>query len=81
MKRLLFPLISAITFSTAVHAEISDELNKKCSEARDTFKVLNKEYLHEEDMKRQLEFFFTKNLMEIFPENKLSTNQKQGTLI
>ena len=35
MKRLLFPLISALTLSTAVHAGISDELHKKCSDARD----------------------------------------------
>ena len=35
MKRLLLPLISALTLSTAVHAEISDELHKKCLEARD----------------------------------------------
>ena len=35
MKRLLFPLISALTLSTAVHAGISDELHKKCLEARD----------------------------------------------
>ena len=35
MKRLLFPLISALTSSTSVHAGISDELHKKCSDARD----------------------------------------------
>ena len=35
MKRLLFPLISALTLSTSVHAGISDELHKKCSDARD----------------------------------------------
>ena len=35
MKRLLFPLISALTLSTYVYAGISDELHKKCSEARD----------------------------------------------
>ena len=35
MKRLLFPLISALTLSTSVYAEISDELHKKCSDARD----------------------------------------------
>ena len=35
MKRLLFPLISALTLSTIVHAGISDELHKKCLEARD----------------------------------------------
>tara|TARA_B100002051_G_C16249854_1_gene399073 strand:+ start:219 stop:407 length:189 start_codon:yes stop_codon:yes gene_type:complete len=35
MKRLLFPHISALTLSTSVHAGISDELQKKCSEVRD----------------------------------------------
>ena len=35
MKRLLFPLISELTFSTAVHAGISDELHEKCLDARD----------------------------------------------
>ena len=35
MKRLLFPLISALTLSTSVHTEISDELHKKCSDAQD----------------------------------------------
>ena len=33
---------------------------------RDTFKVPNKEYLNEGDMRRQLEFFFPENLKEIF---------------
>ena len=35
MKRLLFPLISALTLSTAVNAGISDELHEKCLDARD----------------------------------------------
>ena len=35
MKRLLLPLLAAIALPTAVHAEISDELHKKCLEARD----------------------------------------------
>ena len=48
---------------------------------RDTFKVPNKEYLYEGDMRRQLEFFFPENLKEIFPENELSKNQKKGTSI
>ena len=48
---------------------------------RDTFKVPNKEYLYEEDMRRQLEFFFPKDLKEIFPENELYPNQKKGTSI
>ena len=48
---------------------------------RDTFKVPNKEYLYEGDMRRQLKFFFPENLKEIFPENELSPNQKKGTSI
>ena len=48
---------------------------------RDTFKVPNKEYLYEGDMRRQLEFFFPENLKEISPENELSPNQKKGTSI
>ena len=48
---------------------------------RDTFKVPNKEYLYEGDMRRQLEFFFPENIKEIFPENELSPNQKKGTSI
>ena len=48
---------------------------------RDTFKVPNKEYLYEGDIRRQLEFFFPENLKEIFPENELYPNQKKGTSI
>ena len=48
---------------------------------RDTFKVPNKEYLYEGDMRRQLEFFFPKDLKEIFPENELSPFQNKGTSI
>ena len=48
---------------------------------RDTFKVPNKEYLYEGDMRRQLEFFFPENLKEIFPENDYSPKQKKGTSI
>ena len=48
---------------------------------RDTFKVPNKEYLHEGNMRRQLEFFFPENLKEIFPENELSPNKRRGTSI
>ena len=48
---------------------------------RDTFKVPNKDYLYEGDLRRQLEFFFPENLKEIFPENELSPNQKKGTSI
>ena len=35
MKRMPFPLISALTLSTSVNAEVSDEMHKKCSEAQD----------------------------------------------
>ena len=35
MKRLLLPLLAALALPTAVNAEISDELHKKCSDARD----------------------------------------------
>ena len=35
MKRILFLLISALTLSTSVNAEVSDEMHKKCLEARD----------------------------------------------
>ena len=48
---------------------------------RDTFKVPNKEYLYEGDMRRPWEFFFSEDLKEIFPKNELSPNQKKGTLI
>ena len=33
---------------------------------RDTFKVPNKKYLYEGDLKRQLEFFFPENIKKIF---------------
>ena len=48
---------------------------------RDTFKVPNKKYLYEGDMRRQLEFFFPENLKEIIPESELSPNRKKGTSI
>ena len=35
MKRMLFALISALTLSTSVNAEVSYEIHKKCLEARD----------------------------------------------
>ena len=35
MKRLLLPLLASLALPTAVSAEISDELHKKCLEARD----------------------------------------------
>ena len=51
MKRLLFPLISELTFSTAVHAGISDELHEKCLDARDYAVCLNtnKKFSREKD--------------------------------
>ena len=51
MKRLLFPIISALTLSTAVYAVISDELHKKCLEARDYAGCVNtnKKFLREKD--------------------------------
>ena len=48
---------------------------------RDTFKVPNKEYLYEGDIRSPLEFFFPKNIKQIFPENDYSPNQKEGTSI
>ena len=48
---------------------------------RDTFKVPNKDYLYEGDLKRQLEFFFPENIKQIFPENGYSPNQGKGTSI
>ena len=48
---------------------------------RDTFKVPNKDYLYEDDLRRQLEFFFPENKEQIFPENDHSPNQKEGTSI
>ena len=35
MKRLLLPLIAALALPTAINAKISDELHKKCLDARD----------------------------------------------
>ena len=51
MKRVLFPLISALNLSTAVYAEISDELHKKCLEARDYAGCVNtnKNLSHKKD--------------------------------
>ena len=51
MKRVLFPLISALTLSTAVNAGISDELHKKCLEARDYAGCVttNKNLSHKKD--------------------------------
>ena len=51
MKRLLLHLISALTLSTSVHAGISDELHKKCSDARDYAGCVNtnKNLSHKKD--------------------------------
>ena len=189
MKRMLFPLISALTLSTSVNAEVSDEIHKKCLEARDyagcvrtnkklshkkdkeisgigirlflnsdtaeltiqsvindspaasadiqpndviikidgkstkgmglteavslikgpidkpiklvllrvnesgkkekinvrlvrdTFKVPNKDFIYEGELRRQLEFFFPDNLKQIFPENNFSPRLEEGTSI
>ncbi len=35
MKRKLLQLISALTLSTSANAEVSDEMHKKCLNARD----------------------------------------------
>ena len=53
MKRVLFPLISALTLSAAVHAGISNELHKKCLEARDYAGCVttNKKLFHKKDKK------------------------------
>jgi carboxyl-terminal processing protease len=51
MKKMLFPLISALTLSTAVNAEVSDEMHKKCLEARDYAGCVktNKKLSHKKD--------------------------------
>ncbi len=48
---------------------------------RDTFKVPNKDFIYEGDLRRQLEFFFPENIKQIFPENDYSPNQRKGTSI
>ena len=51
MKRLLLPLLAAISLPTAVNAGISDELHKKCLEARDYAGCVttNKNLSHKKD--------------------------------
>ncbi len=51
MKRILFLLISALTLSTSVNAEVSDEMHKKCLEARDYEGCVktNKKLSHKKD--------------------------------
>ena len=48
---------------------------------RDTFKVPNKDFIYEGDLRRQLEFFFPDNLKQIFPENNFSPRLEEGTSI
>jgi len=48
---------------------------------RDTFKVTNKDFIYEGDLRRQLEFFFPENIKQIFPENDYSPSQRKGTSI
>ena len=51
MKRMLFALISALTLSTSVNAEVSYEIHKKCLEARDYAGCVktNKKLSHKKD--------------------------------
>ena len=51
MKRLLLPLLAALYLPTAVNAGISDELHKKCLEARDYAGCVktNKKLSHKKD--------------------------------
>ena len=51
MKRMLFPLISVLSLSTSVNAEVSDEMHKKCLEARDYAGCVktNKKLSHKKD--------------------------------
>tara|TARA_A100000164_G_C21457383_1_gene562906 strand:+ start:354 stop:548 length:195 start_codon:yes stop_codon:yes gene_type:complete len=48
---------------------------------KDTFKVSTKDYLHEGNLRRQLEFFFPENIKKIFPENDSTSKLKKGTSI
>ena len=51
MKRLLLPLLSALALPDAVNADLSDELHKKCLEARDYAGCVktNKTLFHKKD--------------------------------
>ena len=69
MKRMLFALISALTLSTSVNAEVSYEIHKKCLEARDYAGCVttNKNLSHKKDKEiSENAFFFGKLLAEIF---------------
>ena len=48
---------------------------------RDIFSITNKEYLHEDELIRQLEFFLPENIKQILPENNFSPRLKEGTSI
>ena len=48
---------------------------------RDTFKVPDKEFIYEGELRRKLEFFFPENLKQIFPENNFSPRLDEGTSI
>tara|TARA_B100000287_G_C20411080_1_gene693599 strand:+ start:65 stop:634 length:570 start_codon:yes stop_codon:yes gene_type:complete len=61
--------------------EVGKKKKIKVRLVRDTFKVPNKDYIYEGDLRRQLEFFFPENLKEIFPGTELSPNQKKGASI
>ena len=61
--------------------EVSKKKKINVRIVRDTFKVPNKEYLYEGDIRSPLEFFFPKNIKQIFPENDYSPNQRKGTSI
>ena len=51
LKRLLLPLLAALSLPTAVNAGISDELHKKCLDARDYAGCVttNKNLSHKKD--------------------------------
>tara|TARA_B100000212_G_scaffold308173_1_gene257784 strand:+ start:191 stop:760 length:570 start_codon:yes stop_codon:yes gene_type:complete len=48
---------------------------------RDIFSIPNKDYLYEDELKRQLEFFLPENIKKYFPENNFSPRLKEGISI
>tara|TARA_Y100000589_G_C26719137_1_gene453074 strand:+ start:315 stop:518 length:204 start_codon:yes stop_codon:yes gene_type:complete len=46
---------------------------------RDIFNIPNKNYLYEDDIKRELEFFSLENIKQIFPKNNLSARLEEET--
>ena len=44
---------------------------------RDIFNIPNKNYLYEDDIKRELEFFSLENIKQIFPKNNLSARLEE----